>query len=130
VNLVRRVTFPTRTDEPVLVRSTPVGDAVVVPVERPAGHPVGIVIADTDGVRYRAVVDIERLARTAVIATGLIGAAVVAATATRRRPMIGVIHMGPGGWVSLKGVAAPPLRPDARRPWWARLLRARRLVVE
>jgi hypothetical protein len=38
--------------------------------------------------------------------------------------------MGPGGWVGLKGAALPPLRPARRRPWWARLLRARRMVVE
>ena len=34
------------------------------------------------------------------------------------------IHMGPGGWVSFKGL--PPPRVGPRRPWWAVLLRARR----
>ena len=34
------------------------------------------------------------------------------------------ISMGPGGWVSFKGLAPPPIEP--RRPWWAVLLRAHR----
>ena len=34
------------------------------------------------------------------------------------------ISMGPGGWVSFKGLAPPPVEP--RRPWWAVLLRAHR----
>ncbi|WP_216592644.1 hypothetical protein [Verrucosispora sioxanthis] len=34
----------------------------------------------------------------------------------------------PGGWVSFRGVRTPP--PRAARPWWARLLRAHRLVAE
>jgi hypothetical protein len=88
------------------------------------------VIVDRDGTRCRPVVDIEHLAWCAVAAAGLSAAAAVAATASRRRPAIRSVIMGPGGWVSLKGTAPPPLRPATKRPWWARLLGARRLVVE
>jgi hypothetical protein len=41
---------------------------------------------------------------------------------------VGSLSMGPGGWVSFKRTAAPPLR-DAGRPWWARLLGAHELVI-
>ena len=34
------------------------------------------------------------------------------------------ITMGPGGWVSFKGLPRPRVGP--RRPWWAVLLRAQR----
>lgn len=111
---------------------TTTGETVVVPVGRAdgCGRPIAVVIADRDGARLRPVVDIERLAWCAVTATALAATAVVASAVSRRRPAIGSVSMGPGGWVSLKGVPLPPLRPADRRPWWARLLRARRLVVE
>ncbi|MEV6492718.1 hypothetical protein AB0M20_29475, partial [Actinoplanes sp. NPDC051633] len=57
-------------------------------------------------------------------------AAASVAVAVRRRPAIGTVTMGPGGWVSLKRTGSPPLRDGARRPWWAHALRAHRLVVE
>jgi hypothetical protein len=106
---------------------TTTGETVVVPLERSGGRTVGVVIVDRDGARCRPVVDLERLAWCAVAAAGLAAAAALATTAARRRPAIGSVTMGPGGWVSLKGGA---LRPAGRRPWWARLLGARRLVVE
>jgi hypothetical protein len=113
---------------------TTTGETVVVPVGRAdgCGRPVAVVIADRDGARLRPVVDLERLAWCAVTATALAAAAaaVVAGRVTRRRPAIGSVSMGPGGWVSLKGVALPPLRPAGHRPWWARLLGAHRLVVK
>ncbi len=43
-------------------------------------------------------------------------AAVAVGVALRRRPAIGAVTMGPGGWVSLKRTSPPPLR--AGRPWW------------
>jgi hypothetical protein len=49
--------------------------------------------------------------------------------AARRRRAIGAVTMGPGGWVSVKRSACPPLRDGSPRPWWARLLGAHRLVV-
>ncbi|WP_203990346.1 hypothetical protein [Virgisporangium aurantiacum] len=111
---------------------TTAGETVVVPVGRAdgCGRPVAVVIADRNGARLRPVVDVERLAWCAVTATALAAAAMAARGAARRRPAIGSVSMGPGGWVSLKGAPLPPLRPAGRRPWWARLLRARRLVVE
>ncbi|MFB9545823.1 hypothetical protein [Micromonospora sagamiensis] len=48
----------------------------------------------------------------------------------RRPPAIGAVTMGPGGRVSLRGTRAPALRPARPRPWWARVLRAHRLVVD
>ena len=115
---------------------TTTGETVVVPVGRAdgCGRPVAVVIADRDGARLRPVIDLQRLAWCAVTATALAAAAVAAGTAARsaalRRPAIGSVSMGPGGWVSLKGVALPPLRPADRHPWWARLLGAHRLTVE
>jgi hypothetical protein len=127
---VHRVTLRPPTDALLDAPITTTGEAVVIPLGRTGRRPVAVVIVDRDGARCRPVVDLERLAWCAVAAAGLSAAAAVAATATRHRPAIGSVTMGPGGWVSLKGAAAPPLRPTTRRPWWARLLRARRLVVE
>jgi hypothetical protein len=103
---------------------------VVVPLGRPDGRPVGVVIVDRGRVRYRPVVDLEHVAWCVVAAAGLAGAAAIAATSMRSRPAIRSVSMGPGGWVSVKGATAPPLRPHTKRPWWARLLQARRLVIE
>jgi hypothetical protein len=74
--------------------------------------------------RFVPVVDVTALAVTAAVAvTGVsIGLAV------RRRPAIKTVTMGPGGWISLKRTSRPPLR--AKRPWWAHLLRAHRLVEQ
>ncbi|BCB83022.1 hypothetical protein [Phytohabitans suffuscus] len=94
----------------------------LVPVLRGDARPIGAYAISHGTVHYRPAYDLRDI---------LVTVAVVAATVAvtrRRRPAIGTIHMGPGGWVSLKGVPAPPLTPG--RPWWARLLRARRLVVE
>lgn len=113
---------------------TTTGETVVVPVGAVGRRPAAIVIVDRDGVRMRPVVDVERLAWCVVAASALAAAALVASSAatglTRRRPAIGSVSMGPGGWISLKGALPPPLRPHTRRPWWARILRARRLVVD
>lgn len=96
-------------------------------------RPLGAFAVRADGtVSFVPVVDPQRLAWCAV--AGLAAAAVVAAgTAARGRgPSIGAVHMGPGGWVSLRGATPARLVPGRRpsRPWWARLLRAHRLVVQ
>jgi hypothetical protein len=94
-------------------------------------RPVGAWIAGPDSAVFRPVIDVTRLAGTALAAAGAVAiATVTVAAATRRRPAIGSVTMGPGGWVSVKRAPAPPLRSGAARPWWARLLRAHRLVVE
>jgi hypothetical protein len=74
-------------------------------------------------------VDVNRLGLAALGAGAVSAVAVSAAVALRRRPMIGTVTMGPGGWVSLRRTGSPPLRDGSPRPWWAHLLRAHRLVV-
>ncbi|MFG2058036.1 hypothetical protein ACGFI9_28835 [Micromonospora sp. NPDC048930] len=94
------------------------------------GRPVGAFVLSGGRVRYRRVVDPDQLVAAAAGAFAVAAlTAAVAVVARRRPPAINTVRMGPGGWVSLRGVPAPALKPG-RRPWWARLLRARRLVVE
>ncbi|MFG3299208.1 hypothetical protein [Micromonospora chersina] len=105
--------------------------AALVPVTH-AGRPVGAFVVAGGRVRYRRLADPDRLVTAAAGAfavAALVTAVAVVATARRRPPAIRTVTMGPGGWVSLRGAPLPPLRPD-RRPWWARALRARRLVVD
>jgi hypothetical protein len=107
---------------PAAVRVLPVADG-----ERP----VGAWVVGPDTAVFRPVVDVTRLAGAALAATGaVVIATVTVAAVTRRRPEIGTVTMGPGGWVSVKRTAGPALRSSARRPWWARLLGAHRLTVE
>jgi hypothetical protein len=94
------------------------------------GRPIGAYVVGTDTVTFRPVVDVTRLVTTGVAAVVLAAAITAVAAGMRRPPAIGTVTMGPGGWVSLKRTAAPPLRATDGRPWWARALRARRLVVE
>ncbi|MDG4798414.1 hypothetical protein [Micromonospora sp. WMMD1082] len=102
--------------------------AALVPVTRD-GRPVGVFVATGSGVRYRPLPDPDRLlvATAGVLAVGLLSAG-VAVLARRRPPAVGALTMGPGGWVSFRGVRAPA--PRAARPRWARLLGARRLLVQ
>jgi len=98
----------------------------------PVGHDgrvVGAYVYAGGNVRFRPVIDVRQaLSAVAVVAVVVVaGAAYVAAR--RRAPAVGAVTMGPGGWISFKGVTAPVLRPADDRPWWARLLRAHRLVV-
>ncbi|WP_030488459.1 hypothetical protein [Micromonospora chokoriensis] len=104
--------------------------AALVPVVRD-GRAIGAYVLSGGRVRYRPVTDPDRLlaAATGAFAVAVLTAA-VAVVGRRRPPAIGAVTMGPGGWVSLRGVRAPALRPATPRPWWARALRARRLVVE
>ena len=91
---------------------------------------VGAWLVGTESATYRPVVDVTRLAGAALATAGAVLIATAAVAATRRRPVIGSVTMGPGGWVSVKRTAGPPLRDGSPRPWWARLLGARRLVVK
>jgi hypothetical protein len=100
---------------------------LLVPVIRGGAdpRPIGAYVLADGKVRYRPALDVHE-----VLAATLAAVTIAAiALARRRRPAIGAIHMGPGGWVSLKGIPAPALT-STHRPWWARALRARRLVVE
>ncbi|MFY1632894.1 hypothetical protein ACN27F_06325 [Solwaraspora sp. WMMB335] len=99
----------------------------VIPVSR-GDTPLGVFVVADGGVRFRPVIATDRILRTALAVAAL--AALAATVATRRRPAaIQTVSMGPGGWLSLKGVPgrAPAVRSGGRRPWWAHLLRADRL---
>lgn len=102
--------------------------AAVVPVARD-GRPVGAFVLAGGRVRYRTLADPDRVlaAAAGALAVGLVTAAVAVVAGRRRPPAIGTVRMGPGGWVSLRGVRAPALRSTAPRPWWAHVLRAHRL---
>jgi hypothetical protein len=97
---------------------------------RNGDRPVGAFVDGPDGTCYRPVVDVTALGVAALATVAVTAVAVSAGMAVRRRPAIGSVTMGPGGWVSLKGLGTPPLHPSGPRPWWARLLRAQRLVVQ
>ena len=76
-----------------------------------------------DKTTFVPVVDLTGVALAALATVTVVAVAVAAAT--RRRPAIGTVTMGPGGWVSLKHSTPPSLRAarEADRPWWARALR-------
>ena len=58
-------------------------------------------------------------------ALAVAGATAVGLRWAARPAAVRSISMGPGGWVSFKGLKQP--RPAGPRPWWAVLLRARPL---
>ncbi len=98
----------------------------LVPVTH-EGRPVGAFVLSGGRVRYRRVVDPDQLVAAAAGAFAVAAlTAAVAVAARRRPPAIGTVRMGPGGWLSLRGVRQPPPHPDDR-PWWARVLHAHRL---
>ncbi|MFF5081499.1 hypothetical protein ACFY36_31005 [Actinoplanes sp. NPDC000266] len=99
----------------------------VNPVRRGRREIGAYVTDDAQGTRFVPALDVTALATVAAVAvTG-----VAIGFAARRRPAIGSVTMGPGGWISLKRSTRPPLRAARpKRPWWARLLRARRLVEQ
>ena len=107
------------------------GAVTVVPV-RNGKRTIGAYIVSQDSARFEPATDITAIAVTALGVAAVIGVAVALSTAARRPPAIRSVTMGPGGWVSLKGTALPPLRGTGTtaRPWWARALGARRLVVQ
>ncbi|MEU7755547.1 hypothetical protein [Micromonospora sp. NPDC049171] len=98
----------------------------VTPVRR-GDREIGAYI---DG-RFVPAVDATTIAVAALATATVSTAAVAAGLALRRRPAIGTVTMGPGGWISLKRTGRPPLRAaSTNRPWWAHLLRAHRLVEQ
>jgi hypothetical protein len=104
------------------------GYDIVDGTRNPPVTPVNPGVAESAG--GRPAVDLTRLGLAALATVAVSVVAVSAAVAVRRPPAIGSVTMGPGGWVSLKRTGTPPLRDGAPRPWWARVLRARRLVVQ
>jgi hypothetical protein len=112
-----------------VTNGVPITDTPTVCLVHHRGRPVGAYVVDAGSVRFVPVVDLNRLV------LGGLGCAAATAVALavavgRRRVGIGSVTMGPGGWISLKNATAAGLRPARARPWWARLLRAHRLVVE
>lgn len=103
----------------------------VVPIHN-GKRTIGAFIVSRDSARFEPANDVTTIAVTALGVAGVIGVAVALATVARRPPAIRSVTMGPGGWVSLKGTVMPPLRGTGTtaRPWWARALSARRLVVQ
>jgi hypothetical protein len=100
----------------------------VIPV-RHGDREIGAYVAGPDRAEFVPAVDVARIVGAALLAATAMTIAASVAAAVRRRPAIGTVTMGPGGWVSLKRTGAPPLRDGAARPWWAHALRAHRLVV-
>jgi hypothetical protein len=92
-------------------------------------RPIGVYVVDDHSAVYRPAVDVTVLGVAALATVAVSAVAVAAAVAVRRRPAIGSVSMGPGGWVSLKRTGGPPLRDGSPRPWWAHALRAHRLEV-
>ena len=92
---------------------------------------IGAYVTGPEGTRFVPVVDLTTVVLAALATAAVATASVSAGLALRRRPAIGTVTMGPGGWISLKRSTRPPLRATRpERPWWARLLRAHRLVEE
>jgi hypothetical protein len=105
---------------------TPPVDTVTVTPVMVGDRAAGAWITGPAGTVYRPVIDVTWLAGAAWAAPARV--AVAAVVIARTRPAIGRVTMGPGGWVSLKGLPRPRLEPEAPRPWWAHLLRAHRLT--
>jgi hypothetical protein len=102
----------------------------VIPVRR-GGRQIGAYVVEPAGTRFVPAVDVTTIVVAALAAATAASTAVSIGLALRRRPVVGSVTMGPGGWLSLKHGTPPPLRATAAtdRPWWAHLLRAHRLVV-
>ncbi|WMF04543.1 hypothetical protein [Micromonospora robiginosa] len=81
--------------------------ATLVPVAH-AGRPVGAFVVTGDRVRYRRVTDPDQLvaAATGAFAVAALTAA-VALWSRRRPPAVHTVTMGPGGWLSLRGLPTP-----------------------
>ncbi|MEV4280059.1 hypothetical protein [Actinoplanes xinjiangensis] len=115
-----------RRGEPVAVNHL-----TVVPI-RHGRRTVGAYVMTPQGIRFQPATDVTRIVVTALTTAALTAITIAVAIAARRPSAIRAVTMGPGGWVSLKGMPTPPMRSAAvpSRPWWARALRAHRLVAE
>jgi len=108
----------------------PTDEVAVIPV-RHGERPIGAYVVDRGTVRFVPAIDLTRLATAGMVFTAGTGAIALALVGLRRPPAIGPVTMGPGGWISVKGAARPSIRATTPgRPWWARVLRARRLVPQ
>ncbi|MEU7909213.1 hypothetical protein [Actinoplanes sp. NPDC049118] len=101
----------------------------LIPVRR-GEREIGVFAVGPARTTFVPAVDVTALALGSMAVVAVSAVALALGVARRRPPAIGTVTMGPGGWLSLKRAAAPPLRAAAEpRPWWARALRAHRLVV-
>jgi hypothetical protein len=119
---------PNRIVSPLPVRRSevPVRPAVLPILRGRAGRTVGVVVEDREGTRWQPTPDVEGLVRLGIAAAVAVALPIGVAAAVRRpTARVDRLSMGPGGWVSFKGFAAPTGRGE-RRPWWARLLCAHR----
>ncbi|GID91552.1 hypothetical protein ACFQFC_02020 [Amorphoplanes digitatis] len=91
---------------------------------------IGVFAVGSDRTTFVPAVDVTALALGSMAVAAVTAVTLAIGIARRRPPAIGTVTMGPGGWLSLKRAAVPPLRPTAEpRPWWARVIHAHRLVV-
>jgi hypothetical protein len=101
----------------------------LIPVRR-GEREIGVFAVGPDRITFVPAVDVTAVVLASMTVASVTAVAFALGIARRRPPAIGTVTMGPGGWLSLKRAAAPPLRAAAEpRPWWAHLLRAHRLVV-
>jgi hypothetical protein len=105
-------------------------DRVTLHPVRHGDREIGAYVIGPQGATFVPAVDSTAIALAALAGATAMTIAVSIATTVRRRPAIGTVTMGPGGWVSLRRTGAPPLRAATPRPWWAHLLRAHRLIVQ
>ncbi|MET8148595.1 hypothetical protein ACIBSW_35175 [Actinoplanes sp. NPDC049668] len=102
----------------------------LIPV-RSGEREIGVFAVGPDRTTFVPAVDVTALVLGSMTVAAVSAVALALGVSRRRPPAIGTVTMGPGGWLSLKRAAAPPLRAAAEpRPWWAHLLRAHRLVVK
>jgi hypothetical protein len=105
------------------------GRREVIPV-RSGEREIGAYAVTAAEIEFVPAVDVTALALGSMAVATVTAVAVAIGLSRRRPPAIGTVTMGPGGWLSLKRSAAPPLRAaGGPRPWWAHVLRAHRLVV-
>jgi hypothetical protein len=108
----------------------PTDEVTVIPI-RHGKRPVGAYVVDRGGVTFLPAIDVTRLATAGMVFAAATTAIALALAGRLRPPAIGPVTMGPGGWISVKGAAGPPLRANTPgRPWWARALRAQRLIPQ
>ncbi|HEY7272470.1 MAG TPA: hypothetical protein VH502_07020 [Actinoplanes sp.] len=105
-------------------------DQVTLHPVRHGDREIGAYVVGPQGVTFVPAVDSTAIALVALASATAMTIAASVAIAVRRRPAIGTVSMGPGGWVSLKRASTPPLEAATARPWWAHLLRAHRLIVQ
>jgi len=118
-------------DDPAITTAVEVNPPPVVTVAR-GERIVGAFVTADGRTTFVPALDVHRLAAMGLASLAVLTAGAVIAAARRRTPAIKSVTMGHGGWISLRNAAVPiptSTLHGGARPWWARLLGARRLVV-